>query len=130
MLSRTRRRLLPALLPLALLVGGCAEARDAASTVSDCAGLASDIAQSGLAGVPTQAEAERAVQRLDERVQSLQSEQVRNAATELRDRLRELQEAARSADPAAAQQAADRARAAARRTAEACSLPAGQFLGG
>lgn len=127
--SRTAR-LLPLLLPVVLLLGGCAEARDAASTVSDCAGLASDIAQSGLAGVPSQAEAERAVQRLDERVQSLESDDVRDAATDLRDRLRELQEATRSADPAAARQAADRAREAARRTAEACSLPADQFLGG
>lgn len=118
------------LLP-ALLLSGCAGARDAASTVSDCAALASDIAQSGLAaGVPRQAEVEQAVQRLDERVSSLDSEQVRDAATDLRDRLRELQEAARSADPAAARQAAERARQAARRTAEACRLPAERFLGG
>ena len=130
MLPRTGRRLLPVLLPLALLTGGCAEARDAASTVTDCAGLASDLAQSGLSGVPTQAEAEQTVQRLDERVESLESEQVRDAATDLRDRLREVQEAVRSADPVAARQAAERAREAARRTAEECSLPASQFLGG
>ena len=123
-------RLIPLLLPAALLLGGCAEAREVASTVTDCAGLASDVAQSGLGGVPSQAQAEQAVQRLDERVQSLESEQVRDAATDLRDRLRELQEAARSADPVAARQAAERARAAARRTAEACGLPADQFLGG
>lgn len=117
------------LLPLALLTGGCAEARDAAATVADCAALASDIARSGLTGTPTLAEAQEAVRRLDERVPTLDSPQVRDAATDLRDRLREVQEAARSSDPAAAAQAADRARAAAARTAQACGLPADQFLG-
>lgn len=124
------RRLLTVLLPLALLAGGCSQAREAASTVSDCAGLASDIARSGLSGTPTQAQAEEAVRRLDERVSSLESPDVRDAATDLRDALRELQEAARSSDPAAARQAADRARDAAGRTAQACGLPADQFLGG
>lgn len=122
-------RLLTLLLPLALLTGGCAEARDAASAVSDCAGLASDVARSGLAGTPTRAEAEEAVRRLDERVSSLESPAVRDAATDLRDRLREVQEAARAGDAAAARQAAERARAAAGRAAQACGLPADQFLG-
>jgi hypothetical protein len=124
-----RSRSLAVLLPLALFLPACSEARDAASTVTDCAGLASDVARSGLAGVPAEAEAEQAVQRLDERVQSLDDPEVRDAASDLRDRLRELQQAARSADPAAAQQAADRAREAARRTASTCGLPAEQFLG-
>ena len=114
------------LLPLVLVLTAC----NAASTVTDCAALASDVARSGLAGVPTQAEAEQAVQRLDERVESLDSPDVKDAATDLRDRLRDLQSAAASADPAAAAQAADEARAAARRTAEVCGLPADQFLGG
>ena len=125
-----RRRLLALLLLLALLTAGCQQARDAASTVSDCAGLASDVARSGLSGVPSQADAEQAVRRLDERVETLDSPDVRDAATDLRDRLRDLQEATRAADPAAAAQAADRARAAARRTAEVCGVPADQFLGG
>lgn len=124
------RRLLLLLLPIALLTGACSGARDAVSTVTDCAGLASDVAASGLAGVPTQAEAEQAVQRLDERVQSLQSPAVRAAAIDLRDQLRQLQAAARSADPVAARAAADGARTAARATADACGVPADQFLGG
>ncbi len=120
-------RLVALLLP-ALLVAGCSAARDTVSAVKDCAGLASDVARSGLSGVPTQAEAEDAVRRLDERVDALSSPDVRDAATDLRDRLREVQEAARSQDPAAAKQAAERARAAATRTAEACGLPADTFL--
>lgn len=125
-----RSRLLPLLLPLAVLTAGCADARDAASTVTDCAALAGDVARSGLSGVPTQAEAEQAVRRLDDRIDGLDSPDVREAATALRDRLRDLQEAARSADGAAAAQAAEEARAAARRTAETCGVPADQFLGG
>jgi len=124
------RRLLPALLPLALLTAGCSETRDAVTTVADCAGIVSDIAGSGLSGVPTQEQAETAVRRLDERVSGLRSPEVREAAGDLRDRLRELQEAARSGDPAAAQAAAERARAAAAATADACGLPLEQLLGG
>ena len=123
------RRLLTALLPLALLTAGCSGTRDAVTTVADCAGLVSDVAGSGLSGVPTQEQAEATVRRLDERVSGLSSPEVREAAGDLRDRLRELQEATRSADPAAAQAAAERARAAAGTTADACGLPLDQLLG-
>ena len=123
------RRALMTLLLTGALLTGCAEARNTAGTVKDCAGLAGDVARSGLAGTPTQAEAEAAVRRLDERVETLDSPEVRDAATGLRDRLRELQEAARSSDPVAATQAASRAREAARRTADVCGLPVEQFLG-
>lgn len=126
----SRRRLLPALLPLALLTAGCSETRDAVTTVADCAGIVSDIADSGLPGVPTQEQAEQAVSRLDKRVSGLRSPDVREAAGDLRDRLRALEEAARSADPAAAQAAAERARASASATAEACGVPLDQLLGG
>ena len=124
-----RRRLLPLLVPV-LLLTGCSEAVDTATTVRDCAGLATDVARSGLAGTPTQAEAEAAVDRLDERIAGLESTTVRDAATTLRDRLRELQAAAASADAAKAQAAVTAARDAARDAAEACGLPADQFLGG
>jgi hypothetical protein len=123
------RLLLPVLLT-GLLVTGCSEARDAVGSATECASLAADVARSGLDGVPTAAEAEEAVQRLDERVQGLKDTEVREAAGTLRDRLRDLQEAARSADPAAVEQAATDAREAARGAAEACGLPVDQFLGG
>ena len=124
------RRALLALLPLALLAGGCDAAQETADKVQDCAGLASDVARSGLTGVPSEQEAQDALQRLDDRVESLDSQEVRDAATELRDRLGELVDATRDADPAAARAAADRAREAARGAAEACSIPVDQFLGG
>lgn len=121
-------RLLLPLLLAALVSTGCG-ARDAVSTASDCVGLARDVASTGLSGVPTRADVEQAVEQLDQRVQDLQDEQVKDAATGLRDRLRELQEAIAAADPAAVRTAAGRARDAARDTAEACGVPAGQFLG-
>ena len=123
-----RRRLLPLLVPV-LLLTGCSGAVETATTVRDCAGLATDVARSGLAGTPTRAEAEAAVGRLDERIAGLESTTVREAATTLRDRLRELQAAAASADAAEAQAAVTAARDAARDAAEACGLPADQFLG-
>ena len=119
-------------LPLALtalLATGCSQASDAVSGATDCAGLASDIARSGLSGMPTQSEAEQAVDRLDERIAGLQNAEVREAATTLRDQLRELQDAVRSADVVGAQQAAASARDAARDTAQTCGLPAERFLG-
>ena len=122
-----RRTLVPLLLAT-LLTGGCASAREAVGDAGDCAALATDVARLGLSGVPSQAEAEQAVQQLDERVQSLDDGDVRDAASDLRERLRELQEAARSADPPATQQAAARVRDAVRATAQACSLPVDQFL--
>ena len=125
-----RRRLLPLLLPVLLLAGGCAGARETATTVRDCASLAADVARAGLAGVPTQAEAEAAAQRLDDRVQDLESTTVRDAATGLRDRLRELADAARDGDATAVRDATDAARDAATQAAEACGVPAEQFLGG
>lgn len=123
------RRALCVLLLSMILLGGCADVRESVGTVQDCAGLASDVARSGLQGVPTQAEAEQAVQRLDQRVRDLGPGAVRDAASTLRDRLRELQQAAGRGDPAAARQAASDARDAARTAAEACSLPVEQFLG-
>ena len=121
------RPLLPLLLT-ALVATGCG-ARDAVSTASDCVGLARDVASAGLSGVPTRADVEQTVQQLDQRVDELQDEQVKTAATGLRDRLRELQEALAAADPAGVQAAAGQARDSARETAEACGVPAGQFLG-
>ena len=123
-------RLLLPLLLTALLTTGCSQARDALGGAADCASLASDIAGIGLNGLPSAAEAEQAVQRLDDRVQDLQDPEVRDAAGTLRDRLRDVQEAARSADPAGVQRAVTEARDAARDTATACGLPADQFLGG
>lgn len=111
-----------------LVLPACGQVADTAGRASDCLALANDVAQSGLASTPTRAEAEQAVQRLDERVQQLDDPEVKAAAETLRDRLRELREAAASADPAAVQQAAEAAREAGRGAARTCSLPVDQFL--
>ena len=117
-----------ALIASLVLLTGCAEARETASTAKDCAALANDVAQSGLDRAPTQQEAQAAVRRLDDRIQKLDSPKVKDAATDLRDQLRALEQAARSGNAADARKAGDQARAAARKTAETCGLPADQFL--
>ena len=122
-------RLLLAVLLTGVLATGCSSAQEAVSSASACAGLASDIVRTGLAGVPTAEQAQQAVDRLDERVQGLEDGEVKEAASGLRDRLQELQEAVRSADPTGVQAAVAGARDAARDTAQACGLPAEQFLG-
>lgn len=122
-------RLLLPLLVLPALLTGCSGAVDTATTVRDCAGLATDVARSGLAGVPTPAEAEQSIQRLDGRLDGLGDTTVKDAATALRDRLKELQQAVTAADPAGVQKAVTAARDAAGRAASACGLPAEQFLG-
>jgi hypothetical protein len=123
-----RFRLAAALLLLPL-AAACAEGRDLVTRTQDCAGLAQDVAASGLDRTPTQAEAEQAVDRLDRRISELDDQALRDAATTLRDRLRDLQEAARNADPAGAQEAATSARDAARTVAETCGIPVDQVLG-
>jgi len=122
-----RGRLLLPLLAL-LLLPACAEVQQTADRATDCVGLARDVAASGLSHTPTLEEAEQAAQRLDERIETLDDAQVREAATSLRDRLGELRDAVASADPASTQQAGEAAREAARVTADACGLPLDQFL--
>ena len=126
---RRRTAVLSVCLALPVLAS-CAQAQDVASRATDCAGLASDVASAGLDRTPSQAEAEQAVERLDDRIAQLDNEDVKQAASTLRDRLREVQAAAQNADPAAAQRAAAQARDAARAAAQACGVPVDQFLGG
>jgi hypothetical protein len=114
---------------MVLLGAGCSDPRDSAARLSDCGALAADVAELGLNGTPTQADAEAALQRLDDRLSDLKSPDIRDAAGDLRDRIRELQEAARSGDEAATTAAIERAREAAESAAEACGLPAEALLG-
>ena len=123
------RSTLTLLVASTVLLAGCAQARETVGTVQDCAGLVSDVARTGLQGVPTQAQAKQAAERLDERVRGLNPGAVRDAASALRDRLVELQQAAARTDAAAVRQAANDARDAAAEAAKACSLPTEQFLG-
>lgn len=119
----------PLLFALVLALAGCGGVTDTVDRAGDCVGLARDVAAAGLDGTPSLADAEAALQRLDERVAALEQGEVRDAATVLRDRLRELTDAVSSGDTAAAAQAADDTRAAARDAAETCGVPVDQFLG-
>lgn len=116
-------------LPVLLLaLTGCGEIRDTADRATTCVGLAQDAAAAGLDQTPTVEDAERAAQRLDDRVAGIGDAELKESAARLRDRLRELTEAARGADPAAVRQAAEQARQAARDTAQTCGVPVDQFL--
>lgn len=115
-------------LVLLLLLPACGGAVDTAVKARDCAALASDVASVGLGQVPSRAQAEQAVRRLDDRLADLGDPEVREAATTLRDRLQDLADAARRGDAARVSGAAAEARAAAEDAAAACSLPVGQFL--
>lgn len=125
----TPHRALALLFALVLALAGCGGVTDTVDRAGDCVGLARDVAAAGLDGTPSLADAEAALQRLDERVAALEQGEVRDAATVLRDRLRELTDAVSSGDTAAAAQAADDTRAAARDAAETCGVPVDQFLG-
>jgi uncharacterized protein with PhoU and TrkA domain len=125
-----RRRLaLPALVLCTAVLSGCQVVENTAERASDCVALARDVAAAGLNRTPSQADVDQAVQRLDERIDQLDNDDVRDAATALRDRLRKLQDAVQNGSAPEIQQAADAARQAARDVASACSLPVDQFLG-
>jgi hypothetical protein len=122
-------RLLP-LLVTPLLLLGCSDAVDTATKVKDCATLASDLAQSGLGSTPTAAEAEATAKKLQERVETLDSQEVKDAASTLADRLEELRAAAARKDATDVQAAVTKARDAARDAASTCGVPVDQLVPG
>lgn len=122
-------RLLP-LLVVPVLLTGCSDTIDTATKVKDCATLAGDLASSGLDRTPTAAEAEATAKRLRDRVESLDSQEVKTAATTLADRLEELRAAAARKDAAEVQAALAGAREAARGAAETCGIPVDQLVPG
>ena len=124
------RRAAGPLLALPLLLAGCSDAVDTATKVKDCATLASDLAQSGLARTPTQAEAEATAKKLQDRVETLDSQEVKDAASTLADRLEELRAAVAAKDAADVQAAVTRAREAARDAASTCGIPVDQLVPG
>ena len=113
---------------LLLLLPACGGAVDTAVKARDCAALAKDVAATGLGQVPSRAQAEEAVRRLDRRVEDLDDPEVKEAASTLRDRLQDLVDAAQRGDAARVTSAAAAARAAAQAAADSCGLPVGQFL--
>ncbi|MDP3712593.1 MAG: hypothetical protein Q8R60_08935 [Mycobacteriales bacterium] len=125
-------RPLPIVLALTagLVLTGCSDAIDTATKVKDCATLATDLASSGLNRVPTQAEAEATAKKLQDRVESLDSQEVKDAASDLSSKLEALRAAAASKDAAAVQRAVEDARDSARAAAETCGIPVSQLVPG
>ena len=128
------RALAVALILAAPLLAGCDAAQQAQQGVdkaADCAGLVGELTGINWDDVrQAPAEAERAAQKLDQRLREVDDADVKQAGEALRDRVRALAEAARNADAADAQKALADVEAAARRLASTCGVDVDQVGGG
>lgn len=120
---------------LALALAGCSDTQEAVNSVSatvgkltDCAGLARDVASAGINRVPTQAQADAAQRKLKDRVATIGDARVKDAAGELADKVGGLADAIRSSDRAAISAKVSEVRAAVASAARACNLPMEQFV--
>jgi hypothetical protein len=115
------------------VLAGCEAAQQAQQGVdkaADCAALVGELTGVDWSDVSqAPAEAERAAQRLDQRLREVDDADVKQAGEALRDRVRRLADAAANADAADAQQALDDVEAAARRLATACDVNVDQVGG-
>ena len=115
------------------LLAGCEAAQQAQQGVdkaADCAGLVGELTGVDWNDVRrAPAEAERAADRLDQRLREVDDAEVKRAGEALRDRVRRMAAAARSADAADARKALADVEAAARRLAAACGVDVDQVGG-
>ena len=116
------------------VLAGCDAAQEVGQGVdkaADCAALVGELTGIDWSDVQqAPAQAEEAVQKLDQRLQEVDDADVKAAGEALRDRVRELADAADNADAADAQQALADVEAAARRLASACDVNVDQVGGG
>jgi hypothetical protein len=136
LVSRTRALAVAILLALPVLAG-CETAQQAREVgqgvdrASDCAALVGELTGVNWNDVRrAPAEAERAADRLDQRLREVDDADVKAAGEALRDRVRALADAARNANAAAIGQALAEVEAAARRLAETCGVNVDQVGGG
>jgi hypothetical protein len=130
------RALVVAVLLAVPLLAGCEAAQQAREVgqgvdkARDCAALVGELTGIDWSDVRrAPAEAERAAQRLDERLREVNDADVKAAGEALRDRVRRLADAARSADAADIQRALADVEAAARRLASTCGVDVSQVGG-
>jgi predicted small secreted protein len=127
------RALTVAVVLAAPLLAGCGAAQQAQQGVdkaADCAGLVGELTGVDWNDVRrAPAEAERAADRLDQRLREVDDAEVKRAGEALRDRVRRMADAARSADAADARKALADVEAAARRLAAACGVDVDQVGG-
>jgi hypothetical protein len=118
------------------LLAGCGAAQQAqeigqgVDKAADCAGLVGELTGVDWNHVrQAPAEAERAADKLDQRLREVDDADVKRAGEALRDRVRALADAARNASAADAQRALADVEAAARRLASTCGVDAGEVGG-
>lgn len=117
------------LLILLLLVLTSCGAAKSAQTVQDCTGLASDIARSGIGGVPNAAQVGQTITQLQARIAKIDAPGPQKAAVTLLNKTRALQTALNRGDPVGVERAGADVRTAASAAAKACNLPVSRFLG-
>jgi hypothetical protein len=118
------------------VLAGCEAAQQAqdigqgVDKAADCAALVGELAGIDWSDVQqAPAEAERAAQKLDQRLREVDDADVKQAGEALRDRVRRLADAAGNADAADARKALADVEAAARRLAGACDVNVDQVGG-
>jgi hypothetical protein len=135
LVTGARRRAAAVALLLSLVVlAGCEAAQQASQGVdkaADCAALVGELSGVNWSDVrQAPAEAERAAERLDQRLREVDDADVKAAGEALRDRVRRLAEAAASANAADVTRAVADVEAAARRLANTCGVDVDQVGGG
>jgi hypothetical protein len=131
--ARVARALALALVLALPVLAGCEAAQQAQQGVdkaADCAGLVGELTGIDWSDVQrAPAEAERAAQRLDQRLREVDDADVKQAGEALRDRVRQLADAAANASAADAREALADVEAAARRLASTCGVDVDQVGG-
>jgi len=118
------------------MLAGCDAAQQAqeigqgVDKAADCTGLVGELTGIDWSDVQrAPAEAERAAQRLDQRLREVDDADVKQAGEALRDRVRQLADAAANASAADAREALADVEAAARRLASTCGVDVDQVGG-
>ncbi len=122
-------RALPALMAPGLLLIGCGTTLTPAEMADQCAALAQDTAQAGLAGTPTREQAKAVADRLDSRLTELRDPRLHDAVVALHSHLHGVDAALRKGDTARAGKLTEQARDDLAEAAAICSLPRATFLG-
>lgn len=114
---------------LTVAVTGCGGSITPAQKAQQCANLAKALVSTGLNGVPTEAQAKEIGNRLDGLLSQLGDPTVHDAAVALHTHVHAIESAMKKGDTAKAASLADDARKDVTKAAEACGLPASQFIG-
>ena len=111
----------------ALLLAACVAPEDADERSARCTELAAGISQAGLAGSPTQQQAQQAALRLDSQMLQLRDPSIHDAAVSLHFHLHVLDTSLGRGDRAKTDQALQDTRTDTTNLAKACGMAPGDF---